>query len=237
MQMDERKFRPNDGLWDRLCRQFYLSRFPIIHGSHWGEEVCRSLGRKSPMHYIGNGVNFDHFPIEKTEKDGKVILLEGPFNKNPAKDVDQLALNVAQRLKREIPSLCVLAYGFDLTKNTSSVDEYIARPSLQEMNRFYRLASVLVKATKYDARALSPMEAMCKSTVTVRAIIQGDDDLIGGYNCFRVGYNEMDLYYSAKAALTDVERREEISNNAKKYVQENCNWDNIIDQLENILLS
>ncbi|MFT3704648.1 MAG: hypothetical protein QM802_19945 [Agriterribacter sp.] len=235
MQMDERKFRTNDPFWDRLCRLFYTSKFPIIHGSLWGEEICRSLGRTGPMHYIGNGVNFDHFPIEHSEKDGLVILLEGPFNKNPAKDVDQLALKVAQQLKREIPRLYVLAYGFDLTKNLSGIDEYIARPSLQEMNRFYRQASILVKATKYDARALSPIEAMTKGTVTSRAIISGDDDLINGYNSLRCDYDFDTLYQYSKSLLEHPAQRNILSENCIKYVQENCNWDKIIDQLNSIL--
>ncbi|MGN6491044.1 MAG: hypothetical protein ACTHLE_03530 [Agriterribacter sp.] len=238
MQMVEEKFRPNDALWARQCKQFYLSRFPIIHGSKWGEEHCRKLGRTGEMHYVGNGVNFDHFPISKKPKDGKVVLLEGCFNKNPAKDVDGLAFQVALMLKNR--GYKIIGYGFDNpTGVTLALDEYTCKPSLSQMNVMYEDATILLKATKYDARALSPMEAATKGTLTVRSIIEGDDDLTGGFNCIRIPYlpGVNDLFYAASNIFAEDELRERLANNARSYVQQHCNWDTIILQLEKILLS
>lgn len=233
MQMVEEKFRPGDNNWLNACRQFYLSKNPIIHGSHWGEAHCRTIGRTGPMYYIGNGVNLDHFPISSKPKDGKTILLEGPYNRNPAKDTDRLALQVALQLRSK--GYRIVGYGFDdPTGELFRLDEYLVQPSLKEMNRLYEEATVLVKATKYDARALSPAEAMTKGTVTARAILAGDDDLIHGVNCLLSDYNQTGLYNCAKELLTNEPIRNRLAATCREYVQLNS-WDKIIDQLNKIL--
>lgn len=231
MQMAEHKFRPNDVAFGRLCKKFYNTHFPIIHGSRWGERFIRS----GITHYIGNGVNLHHFPISTKPKDGKTVLIEGWEASNQAKDIDRISPKVAERLKRD--GYRILAYGFHPIKTLTDVpDEYYCRPDLDTMNRLYEEATILVKATRYDARALSPMEGMTKGTVTVRALCEGDDDLIAGFNACRVGYNENDLYEAASAILHDTVSRERLAANCLKYVQENT-WDKIIEQLNNILCS
>lgn len=231
MQMDERKFRPHDTRWHKQCLKFYLSKFPIIHGSHWGEQVCRKLGRTGAMHYIGNGVNLEHFPISDKPKDGKTILLESPASSNPAKDTDGLALKIAVRLKHQ--GYNIIGYGFNPV-NHFALDEYYVRPDLATMNELYERATILLKATRYDARALSPCESMTKGTVTARAIVQGDDDLIHGVNCLRTGYDETGLYNCAKELLTNEPMRQRLADNCREYVQ-NESWDKIIKQLNQIL--
>jgi len=235
MQMVEEKFRSNDRSWSLMCRKFYMSRFPIIHGSRWGEEYVRKIGHRGAMHYIGNGVNFNHFPISDKPKDGKTILLESPFSRNPAKDTDRLASKVIFRLKSE--GYNIIGYGSDDLDSRYPLDEYIMRPSLEDMNRMYEEASILVKATKWDARALSPVEAMTKGCVTARAIIQGDDDLMHGVNCLRSGYDENELYENSSFLLKNQDYLSLISGACGAYVQLHCNWETIIPQLEKILIS
>lgn len=231
MQMVEELFRPADWKWKQLCYKFYKSRFPIIHGSKWGEKHVRAIGRTGPMHYIGNGVNFDHFPISNKPKDGKTILLESPFSKNPAKDVDMLAYKVAKKLKGE--GYKVLAYGANEPVFTDL--EYYIRPDLTTMNQLYEESTILVKATKFDARSLSPVEGMTKGCVPIRAIINGDDDLIDCHNCLRSGYNLHDLERNARWILSDEIGRNSMAESCRIYVQEHCNWDWIIEDLNKIL--
>lgn len=233
MQMVEEKFRPKDRLWLSLCRKFYLSKFPIIHGSHWGERVVRSYGRKGKMHYVGNGVNFEHFPIEYPEKDGKTILLESPFSKNPAKDTDLLAYKVAAKLRDD--GYKIIGYG--ATESPYTGIEYYVNPDLETLNNLYRRAAMLIKATKWDARALSPIEAMTKCTVTARAIIDGDDDLMNVVNCLRTGYYEDGIYNISKELLTNEPMRDRLAANCVEYVQKHCNWDTIINEINEILCS
>lgn len=237
MQMVEELFRPNDALWARQCKQFYLSPHPIIHGSHWGEAHCRSLGRTGTMHYIDNGVNFEHFPIENEPK-GKVILLESPFSPNPVKDTDLLAYKVAKKIKDEDPSIEIIGYGATPGKGLYHLHltEYFVNPSVETIDSLYSAATILVKATKYDARALSPVEAGTKRTVTARAITLGDDDLVDNENCLRCEYEYSDLLDITRSLMYNIPLRNALGLAIQQDVKNKLNWDTIIPNLESILV-
>jgi hypothetical protein len=203
MQMLEHMFS-GQRQFQALCSQFYLSKFPMFHISRWNEEYVRRIGRKGEIHYVGNGVNLDHFPISNKKKDGKVVLVEGWECVNGSKDIDYIGAKVAGKLKSE--GYTILAYGQrPLEHFADNLHEYYYRPSLEQMNMLYERATILTKASRYDARSTTPMEAMTKGTVTARAIIQGDDDLVHGENCLRCDYDMAKLYENAKELLTKKE--------------------------------
>lgn len=112
-------------------------------------------------------------------------------------------MKIAVRLKHQ--GYNIIGYGFNLI-NHFALDEYYVRPDLATMNELYERATILLKATKYDARALSSLEAATKMTVTARAITLGDDDLTNDYNCLRCDYNESQLYAIAKELLENKEK-------------------------------
>jgi glycosyltransferase involved in cell wall biosynthesis len=189
------------------------------------------------IHYVGNGVNFNDFPImADCKKDGKTILVEGWESTNPTKDVDAIGPTVAQMLRED--GYRILAYSqMPLERFPDTPHEYYFRPSIERLNQLYERATVLIKASKYDARACAPMEAMTKGTVTVRAISLGDDDLINDKNCIRVPYcNEVDLYREVKALLNDNEKLTRLKNNCLEYVQK-YSWDYWMPQIERILVN
>ena len=132
----------------------------------------------------------------------------------------------------------ILAYGqVPLNRFTDTPHEYFFRPSLQTLNQIYNRATILIKASRYDARACAPLEAMTKGCVTVRALDLGDDDLIHDVNCIRIPYgNEADLYREAKNLLTDNERLSRLMGNCYEYVQK-YSWDYWMPQIERILLN
>lgn len=233
MQMVEHLFKPNDAVWEEQCIKFYTSPFPMIHGSKWGYEECLKHGRTGKEYYIGNGVNLEHFPISTNPKDGKIVIVEGWETRNPAKDIDHIAPLVAKRLKKK--GYKIIAYSALPLRTLRGVpDEYYQQPDLTTMNDLYERATILLKATKYDARALSPMEAMTKGCVTVRSIVHGDDDLIHCQNSFRCAYDQWQLYDAAIFVLGNHLLRKQLSNNCLQYVQENS-WNKIIKQLNEIL--
>lgn len=221
VQMAEHLFRPNDKRWLSQCKKWYESPYPKLYGSHWIAEYL-----KGDLHYIEDGINTDHFLIEKCEKDYKIVLVEGWECNNAAKDTDGIACRVVERLKQYY-DMKVYAYGFLPLKRYAHVpDVYQYRPSLTVMNDMYRQASVLIKATHYDSRSLSPIEAMTKGCVTARAIEKGDDYLINDVNCVRCKYNEDELYNAASYILAV----------PKRYHLLTPEWPPIIDKLEKILL-
>jgi hypothetical protein len=128
----------------------------------------------------------------------------------------------------------VIGYGANpLTIMTDAVDEYYVKPDLGRLNNLYKRATILLKATKMDARSTSPIEAMTKGTVTVRAIEMGDDDLTME-NSYRCLYNEQMLYDEAKIALSSHKLTDQKAKICLEYAQQNT-WDKWINKINQII--
>jgi hypothetical protein len=232
LQMMEHIFKDSEP-WLRQCMRFYKSLNPMILGSHWNNAWCKDFGRTAPTYYVGNGVNLKDFPIVEKKTSDKTVLIEGWEAYNPAKDVDTLGPVVGGMLKAD--GYRILAYSqFPLKTYPEVPDEYYCKPDLQTLNSLYERATILVKATKYDARALAPMEAMTKATVTARAIIHGDDDLIHDVTALRCAYEKEALYDTAKRLLEDHQLRQRLADNCVEYVQR-FSWDYYMKQVMEII--
>jgi hypothetical protein len=203
-------FRAYERTWFDKCIKFYLTPHPLIAISKWNIDFINKLGRTGKTFYIGNGVNLNDFHVSNKPKDGKTVLVEAWECNNGAKDIDYIAPKVAAKLRNE--GYYILAYSALPLKTYSDVPhEYYYKPSLEKINELYERATILIKASRYDARSCSPVEAYVKGTVTARAIIEGDDDLINEVNCLKCGYNAEDLYKNAKRLLTDPELRQRLA--------------------------
>jgi hypothetical protein len=233
LQMLEHLFNPSNRAFKENCVKLYKTHYPLISISQWNIRQLQTIfKRTAPIHYVGNGVNLDDFPISYADKDGDIILLESPEPTNQAKDVDKIAVKAAIYFKQKGYRI----KGFGLKKATDNIyDEYIVRPSLDEMNRLYQEATIMIKATKYDARSTAPLEAMTKGTVTIRGIIEGDDDL-NDQNSYKTKYNLDKVIDSANFALNNPVHFADIKNNAYWYVQ-TYNWDYWMDKINKILCS
>ena len=103
------------------------------------------------------------------------------------------------------------------------------------MNRLYEEATLLIKATKYDARSTAPLEAGTKGTLTIRAITEGDDDL-DETNSFKVGYSADKLYDATMFALIHRDELDRRANAIRDYVQKNT-WDYWMGKINHIICS
>lgn len=238
LQMLEHLFRPRDLAWQELCRKTYQSPLPMICISQWNMEVLRDeFKRTAPTFYVGNGVNMTDFPIEKTDKDNVSILVEGWVAHNRSKDCDHAAPLAAERLKKEF-GCRIITYSAHAPSGPYKhlPDEYYMAPSLAQMNEIYSRATIMLKASKYDARSCAPMEAMTKGTVTARAIIKGDDDLIHGFNCLRSDYNEFRLYEVARELFRNRPLRDKLAQNGFNHLRQNS-WDIWMQKIKGVLES
>lgn len=235
LQMMEHLFQPTNPAWLSDCKKFYTSPYPMFSISEWNMDWMQNkFGRTGELIYIGDGVNFDDFPIEHTEKDGTTVLIEGWQAGNPSKDRDNITHEVAAWLQKD--GYKIVAYG--AVRNVTDrriLFDYHCKPSIKLLNQLYSQATILIKATLYDARACAPMEAMSKGTVTARAIMHGDDDLIHGENCLKCGYDKDQLYRNAKELLTNHELRKRLANNCIEYVRK-YNWDYWMGIINNRLI-
>lgn len=236
-QMAEHLFRPDNHLWMSRCATFYTAPLPMMAISQWNIDLFKEqFGRTAPTYYIGNGVNLKDFPISHKLKDGKYILVEGWVSHNAAKDVDYIGPKVALRLREEF-GVKIMAYS-QMPNNTAfEPDEFYCKPDLARMNDLYERATIMIKASKYDARSCSPVEAMTKGTVTARAIIRGDDDLIDWENCYRSAYEERALYKISRGLLINSNGiREKLAANCIEHVQK-YTWDYWMIEVNKIITS
>jgi glycosyltransferase involved in cell wall biosynthesis len=239
LQMLEHLFKEGAPIWAGKCYQTYGADVPIILISQWNLEYIKKNypNRKSPLYYVGNGVNFDDFPVEADcEKDGKTILIEGWESINDTKDPYAIGPMAAGLLRKA--GYRILAYSqLPIARHPEIPHGYFFRPSLEKLNELYRRSSILIKTSRYDARACAPMEAMTKGCVTVRGIFQGDDDLVDGENCIRISYdNENAIVIKTKELMNDPVALLRLRKNCLDYVQK-YSWDYWMPKIEDILCS
>lgn len=233
MQMAEHMFNYNKH-FNAQCTAFYNTSNLLLSISKWNIEYLLNQGRTGEIKYIENGINLNDFSIARSEKEN-VVLVEGWENGgNFTKDINNIAPQVAERLRDE--GYRILAYSQKPLSTLKHVPhEYYRCPTLKQMNDLYARAKILIKATKYDARSTAPMEAMTKGTPTARAIIEGDDDLIDGVNCRKVNYDVNELYDAAKYLLTNKSQYDIIANECINYISK-MGWDEKINEINDIIV-
>lgn len=240
LQMLEHMFAPQNKQWRQQCEAMYTHPAPMFSISSWNiEELKANYGRTDANTiYVGNGVDEIDFPRPNQsviESPRDYILVEGWHNYNPCKDVDRLAPKVAARLKKE-RKIRIVGYGVvPPTDYLDVLDEFHLCPTLPKMLQLYRGAKFLLKASMYDARSCSPVEAMALGVPTVRALHKGDDDLIGGFNCYRSDYNEQNLFYEAERMFVPGGGFFYYTN-MHTYAEEFLSWEPHIDYIERVLL-
>lgn len=231
MQMLEHLFNvTNKRLFDN-CMSLYSTKYPLIAISQWNIRILQNnYKRTGPTYYVGNGVNLDDFPISNKPKESKVALLESPEPTNSAKDTEKIAVQVAKNLIEK--GWTIKGFGLQPAKD-NIYTEYITKPDLASMNRLYEEATIMIKATKYDARSTAPLEAGTKGTVTIRGIIEGDDDLSDD-NCFKTGYSYDKLFDATMFGINHPDQLKKRADNIRNHV-ERYTWDYWMTIINHIL--
>lgn len=216
LQALEHLFNP-DPVWQLKCKNMYHSIHPLFYISGWGGNFLRKLGRKGRMIHIGNGINFNDFPLYKGNPNAKTILVEG-WSNHSVKDPDRVVPAVTKQLMKEGYRVLLFS-AVPVTTCTDSYNTIFVRPQLSVINQLYDQSYILLKASKYDARPYAPLEAMTKGVPSVVGKIEGYDDLIHEQNAILTGYNADELYSGAIRLLTDQDLRNKLSDACFQYVQ------------------
>ena len=240
LQMLENLFDPNPA-WHNLCFQSYKVKMPIIGISKWVEEEVRKHRGDGKMYYVGNGVSDDFKPGQKDE--GLTVLVEGWGGYNDAKDVDLLAPRVAEVLHREYGAKIIAFSQFPLSFHKKAkqyeyiLSEYHEAPNREALVRLYQRPDIMIKGTICDARSCAPVEAGKCGTITVRAIRNGDDDLIDQYNCLKCDYDFTLFLENAKLLIENKDFRLHLQSNMLEYAARELSWETRMNEIENILLN
>jgi len=215
---------PHRGVVKAVYNQW--GNLPMINISKW---VAVATGHTEFV--MGNGVNKGHFYNDGGPRH-HAILVEGD-NRNYAKDQEAVGWTVARAL-RDVYDVELWGYAGYHHDHATLFDKFIVKPSHKQMRRLYSGVQFLLKASRYDARACSPVEAMCCGTPTVRAIIKGDDDLVHMDNCLRTEYSIEALSEAATRVLEDQGLLQHLRSCARHYAAKHLNWEDKIDVLEDI---
>lgn len=237
LQMAEHLFNSNKG-WQNLCFQSYQVAMPIIGISQWVEEEVRKHRRDGIMYYIGNGVT-KHFKPGKRD-DGLTILVEGWESgprgyKNPAKDTLYIGARVAAEIKKRYGARVIAFSQYPQQAHIGVADEYYRAPGTDQIAHLYQRATLMVKASIYDARSCAPVEAMACGTVTSRGLDFGDDDLENEYNCLRCEYDYDNVLKNTIRLIDDEGLRRRLESNGLRYRKTYLDWDKWMQEVENII--
>jgi hypothetical protein len=233
LQMLEHLFNITNKSFFDSCLALYTTKYPLISISQWNIRFLQNkYQRKGPIHYVGNGVNLEDFTISNKPKKCKIALLESPEPSNMAKDTEKIAVQVAKNLIEK--GWTIKGFGLQAAKD-NIYTEYFTKPSLETMNRLYDEATIMIKATRYDARSTAPLEAGTKGTITIRGIIEGDDDL-NDTNSFKTGYSYDKLFDATMFAINNPEQLKQRSENIKTHVQ-TYTWDYWMIKINQIICS
>lgn len=234
LQMAEHLFQPGSH-YATLAERSYNVKMPIIGISQFVETIIkREYKRTGPMYYIGNGVS-RHFTTPNEKPDGLTVMVADWEGYNRAKDTEALGPRVAQALKVQYGATIIGWSGQPLSTMRDVPDEYHHRVSTEKLCELYQRSTIVIKASMYDARSTAPMEAMACGVPTARAIHQGDDDLIHGYNCLKSGYDYDALLYNAQRLIEDEPLRNRLTQDGFEYRERFLSWNFWIDIIEDIM--
>lgn len=230
--MEHLFFRPNTSGYQVHYQSYHLARSlgmqPITIAEWLRERLSSEFNMGTDPVVIPNGVNRGHFHPEGKKQN--YVLVEGD-DRNQAKDIEGISWAVAQHLRQKY-DVAIYGYAALEHKYVDVMDEFFLRPSTAQIRRLYSGALFLLKASRLEGRACGPVEAMSCGTTTVRGIIHGDDDLIHGKNCLRVGYDLDAVTEQAEKLMEDNGLRARLEKGCRKYAKKSLNWDKIIDTLE-----
>lgn len=234
MQMREELFhKPNSLRRQQDERAYAKARelgYRIITIAQWLADHLKAETGLDDIPIVRNGVDERQFYRVPVPTEEPYILLEGDA-RNGAKDIEQIGAQAAFKV-RERYGVHLVGCAATVPPWAKALDNFVFRPTVADYRRLYTNCLFMLKASRYEGRSLAPLEAMACGQATCRAIVQGDDDLIDGENCLRVGYDVHELTKAAYRMCEDYNLLVDLHMGASKYAQEYLRWEPIIKHLE-----
>jgi len=223
--------------WRRQVEKDYQQMKGILQPiviSQWLKDFLEEEYGYEDVPIVPNGVNERmFFPDPLWPNGGKPRLLIEGHGMNEAKDLHHMSYQVVDMYRKNVEP--VELWGFSQYPPMGEWDKYWLLPSQDDIRRIYSSCDVLVKASRYEGRSCVDVEAMACGCAVVRAIDQGDDDLVDGYNCLKVHYGDAQgMYDNLKLVLQQPALRQRLIDGGLEYAREHLGWDDKISILEAI---
>ena len=224
--------------------------YRVIVPSHNTAENLKKMGMDSPnIQHIPNGIDLEHFrPVSKIKKTHKwvdnlaedkiVILLPGRFQLSRGQHI---AIDIVARLPKKWKSRIQLILAGSLEDRS-----YLEQLRIQSYNQpvtfavdvpdmlpYYQRADLVISTT-LNSEGLSNalLEAMACGCPIVWFDIPSVRDSVGGTGGIIEAGNVEAFTKQILELLEDDQRREEMSIESRKYVQQHYNWKQIWEQFE-----
>lgn len=229
---DDKALREYKALVDRT----YKLKLRKITISSWLKEMLESKFNESVEGMIINGVNFDMFHGDPSERTGNPVSVLMPYRpyKNKGTDDGMNALLIA---KQKFPDTKFLLYGDNGdAKLPEWVDFYGSIPD-DELRKLYCSADIFVSPNWTEGCQLPPMEAMACGCAVVSTSVGGVPDYsINGETILTSPPRDVNSMASNLLRMIgDASERKKIALGGHKYIQR-FTWDKATDELEGILM-
>ena len=249
IQMRESLFFVNgDPIWAGTVEANYKRLKGVLSPvviSWWLKDFLEEIYGYEDVPIVPNGLNEKMFYPDPKYPKGHLprVLIEGHTH-GEAKDIRGIAKSIVDAYRKQVRPIEV--WGFSQLEPTDNFnfDMFSLLPTQDEIRQIYSSCDVLVKASRFEGRSCVHVEAMACGTAVVCAIDKGDDDLIHGYNCLKVGYdvehpqqfqqNVNKMFNHLVAVLTEDRLRQGLVTNGLYYVKHNLRWGAFIDRIETV---
>jgi glycosyltransferase involved in cell wall biosynthesis len=201
--------------------------------ARWLRDIADELGVECS--YIPNGVDSQQFgldaPIESRDPNRAMMLYHPHPVKGSADGLEALSL-----VRKELPDLRVILFGYSPTPALPAWVEYHRLPSRQMLRALYNQTSVFVSPGRIEGWPLPPAEAMlCGAAVAATDI--------GGHREYAVHEetallsppsNPKKLAENVLRLVRNAELRTKIARQGYERIRK-CSWDEAVDSLERLL--
>ena len=217
----------------KILKTYHLTMQKIAI-SQWIIDELKKLG-ESGYGPLGNAINIDEFFIisPKGKRPYHIMMLYHHHKIKGAKD----GLKVIKSVKMSIPNLkaILIAPRKPIHKIPSWI-KVVIRPSVEELLNLYNSSKIFLHTSHWEGWGLPVMEAMACGCAVVAAGNRGVKEyLMHKHNTLLSPIGDIEsLSNNVLLILRDLELRQKLIENGISFVK-TYSWENIINQLENII--
>ena len=216
----------------------YRLPFYKVTIANWLVSLMEKEYASANAYLVPNSVDHETFYADARTKQA-VPTIGFLFSETAFKGVD-VALNVIQNLKKQIPELRVLAFGHS-TPDVMNLPDYIEfslNPEQYEIRMLYQQCDLWLCCSTFEGFGLTILEAMACRTPAISTKCGGPEDIItenvNGYLC---DVNDVNALTDAAYKMLSFKDNEwqNFSDQAYKFAKQ-YTWDEAAKSFENALL-
>ena len=190
---------------------------------------------KIPSNIVYPGYDFDEiYPTDIPDRNSNEIIIGGLNASKKHWDTKRTnwIIEIAKKLKNDIPNIKLYMIGNDKNPNPNIVDKYYRRPSIEKKNEFYNSINLWLSPSCLEGLHIPPAEAMMTNcpVVGVDTELSGTKDyLFDGVNGLIAKNNFKSFYTFVESLIIDKQLLNSLGKNTRSNI---LNIGNRIDNMK-----